>query len=392
MEVTELIEVLAALDDPVAAPIAEAAVTRLRRLAAIGLGYLSLDRETRTVSGGEGQRLKVVRHLGSSLTGLTYIFDEPSVGLHPRDVGRLTGLLRELRDRGNTVLVVEHDPDVIAVADHVIDMGPGAGADGGQVVFTGMVERLRAADTVTGRALRQVIPVKHRVREPSGWLTVTGADLHNLRNLTARFPLGALTCVTGVAGSGKSTLVRELVTRCPEAVVVDQSAITASRRSSPATYLGLMDPIRRLFAAANGVEAGLFSHNSTGSCPGCEGAGVIYTDLAFMDPVTTVCRLCHGTRYRPEVARHTLRGHTIVEMLALTAEQALGVLTEPPLHARLRALNDVGLSYLSLGQPLSSLSGGERQRVKLAGGCAAPESCTCWTSRPPACTAPTSPP
>ncbi|MFC9974590.1 ATP-binding cassette domain-containing protein [Spirillospora sp. NPDC127200] len=367
MEVTDLIDFLAAVDDPVGAPVAGAAITRLRRLVAVGLGYLSLDRETATVSGGEAQRLKVVRHLGSSLTGMTYIFDEPSVGMHPRDVGRLIDLLRQLRDKGNTVLVVEHDPDVIAVADHVVDLGPGAGAHGGRVVFQGTVERLREADTPTGRALRRGTRIKERFREPTGWLTVTGADLHNLKDVTARFPTGVLTAVTGVAGSGKSTLVSQVfAARHPEAVLVDQSAVRGSRRSSPATYLGVMDPLRRLFADATGADAGLFSFNSKGACPGCDGNGVIFTDLAFMDPVTTVCPACRGTRYRPEALEHRLRGRTIVDVLALTAEEALDFLPEPRVHAKLRTLNEVGLTYLTLGQPLSSLSGGERQRLKLA--------------------------
>ena len=367
LETGDLIAVLAEIDDPVAAPIAAAAIERLRRLEAIGLSYLTLDRPTATLSGGEAQRLKVVRHLGSSLTGMTYIFDEPSTGMHPRDIGRLIDLLRQLRDKGNTVLVVEHDPDVIQAADHVIDMGPGAGTRGGQVVFQGTVERLRASGTLTGRRLRRSAPVKAAVRRPSGWLTVADADLHNLDNVTARFPTGVLTAVTGVAGSGKSTLVSQVFTAAhPEAVVVDQSAIAASRRSSPATYLGLMDPLRRLFAKATGADPGLFSHNSTGACPGCDGNGVIYTDLAFMDPVTTVCRTCGGTRYRPEVLRYRLRGMTIVDVLALTAEEAVERLPEKPLQAKLRTLNEVGLGYLTLGRPLSTLSGGERQRIKLA--------------------------
>ncbi|GAA2593037.1 excinuclease ABC subunit UvrA [Actinomadura fulvescens] len=367
MEVSDLIEVLSGLDDPLARPIAGAAVTRLRRLEEIGLGYLSLDRETGTVSGGEGQRLKVVRHLGSSLTGMTYIFDEPSVGMHPRDVGRLNDLLKQLRDKGNTVLVVEHDPDVIEIADHIVDMGPGAGRHGGEVVFEGTPARLRRAGTLTGAALRRTRAVKDDVRAPSGRLTVAGADAHNLKNVTVDFPTGVLTSVTGVAGSGKSTLVsRGLVAAHPEAIVVDQSAIGASRRSSPATYLGVMDPIRRLFAQANGVDAGWFSFNSKGACPACDGNGVIFTDLAFMDPVTTTCEACGGSRYRPETLEYRLRGRTIVDVLRLTAEEAAEFFTEDNIAARLRTLNEVGLTYLTLGQPLSTLSGGERQRIKLA--------------------------
>ncbi|MFB4303578.1 ATP-binding cassette domain-containing protein [Actinomadura sp. NTSP31] len=372
LEIGDLIGVLEGITDPVAASVAGAAVTRLRRLAEIGLGYLSLDRETRTLSGGEAQRLKVVRHLGSSLTGMTYVFDEPSAGLHPRDLDRLVALLRRLRDKGNTVLVVEHDPAVIAAADHVVDMGPGAGARGGEVVFTGTAAGLAGAATPTGRSLRSVRPVKSAFREPSEWLAVTGANARNLDDVTVRFPAGALTVVTGVAGSGKTSLVmEEFAARHPHAVVVDQSAITASRRSSPATFLGAMDPLRRLFARANGVDVALFSHNSAGACPHCDGAGVVRTDLAFMDPVTVRCEACGGRRYRPEVLAHTLRGRSIADVLETPAEQALALFTgddaaERTITARLRALTDVGLGHMPLGRPLSSLSGGERQRVKLA--------------------------
>ncbi|GAA4144013.1 ATP-binding cassette domain-containing protein [Actinomadura keratinilytica] len=367
MEIGELIGVLEGIDDPVGAPIAQAAITRLRRLDAVGLGYLTLDRPTGTVSGGEGQRLKVVRHLGSSLTGMTYIFDEPSAGMHPADVGRLGRLLVQLRDKGNTVLVVEHDPGIIAIADHVIDMGPGAGDAGGHVVFQGTVAELRRADTLTGRHLRRRTPPRRHVRRPTGRLTVTGAATHNLRGVTVDVPTGVLTAVTGVAGSGKSTLIhRELVPRHPEAIVVDQSPIAASRRASPATYLGVMDHLRRLFAHATGADPGLFSHNAKGACPTCDGNGVIVTDLAFMDPVTTTCRACGGTRYRPEALQHTVRGRTIADVLDLTARQALQVFPERPVATRLRALTDVGLDYLRLGQPLTTLSGGERQRLKLA--------------------------
>ncbi|WP_433461324.1 ATP-binding cassette domain-containing protein [Spirillospora sp. CA-128828] len=381
MEIGDLIatlgELAAACPGPDAAEVADAAVTRLRRLEDIGLAYLTLDRETRTLSGGEAQRLKVVRHLGSALTGMTYIFDEPSAGMHPRDVDRLNALLLRLRDKGNTVLVVEHDPAVIAAADHVIDMGPGAGVHGGRVVFTGTTARLRDAATPTGRALRRAVPVKAGFREPLGWLTVTGARANNLKDVTARFPAGVLTAVTGVAGSGKSTLVvEEFAARHPGTVVVDQSAIAASRRSSPATFTGIMDPLRRLLARATGADAALFSHNSAGACPQCDGNGVIVTDLAFMDPVTTTCEACGGGRYRPEALTHTLRGRTVVDLLAMTAEEALAFFTGPDERAtgpaeraiavRLRALNEAGLGYLTLGRPLGSLSGGERQRLKLA--------------------------
>ncbi|MFB8348413.1 ATP-binding cassette domain-containing protein [Streptomyces niveus] len=371
MEVADLAEVLARIDDPVATPIAAAARARLDRLVGIGLGYLSLDRETTTLSGGEGQRLKMVRHLGSSLTGLTFIFDEPSVGLHPRDVGRLNDLLRRLRDRGNTVLVVEHDPDVVAIADHVVDMGPRAGADGGQVVFEGTVERLREAGTLTGRHLVSRTPMKERFRSPTGQLPVRGAALHNLKGIDVQFPAGVLTAVTGVAGSGKSTLVSEVFTAAhPDAIVIDQSAITASSRSTPASYIGVMDTVRKVYAKVNRVQPGLFSFNSSGACPECAGRGIIYTDLAFMDPVTTVCQVCEGRRFNDDVLAHKVGGRSIVDVLDMTAAQAIPFFEEfggdKLLLRKLRTLNDVGLTYLTLGQPLSSLSGGERQRIKLA--------------------------
>ncbi|MFJ5260240.1 ATP-binding cassette domain-containing protein [Streptomyces sp. NPDC088387] len=366
MQITDLVGVLREIDDPVARPVAAAAVGALERIDAIGLGYLSLDRETSTVSGGEGQRLKTVRHLGSSLTGMTYIFDEPSVGLHPRDVHRLGDLLLRLRDKGNTVLVVEHDPDVIALADHVVDMGPGAGTAGGTVVFEGTPAELARADTPTGRCLGRRTALKDTVREADGGLWVKGADRHNLRDVTVEFPTGVLTVVTGVAGSGKSTLVAQFTETHPDAVVVDQSSIGISGRSTPATYLGVMDPVRRLFARETGTEPGLFSFNSSGACPTCEGRGVIHTDLAFMDPVTTTCHDCEGRRFKDEVLRLTVAGRSVADVLEMTAEQALDVLTDPGVRRRLHALKDVGLTYLTLGQPMSTLSGGERQRIKLA--------------------------
>ncbi|MEV5101978.1 ATP-binding cassette domain-containing protein [Streptomyces massasporeus] len=366
MQVTDLIAVLKEIDDPVAGPVASAAVSALERIEAIGLGYLSLERETATLSGGEGQRLKTVRHLGSSLTGMTYIFDEPSVGLHPRDVGRLGDLLLRLRDKGNTVLVVEHDPDVIALADHVVDMGPGAGAGGGTVVFEGTPRELASSGTLTGRCLRTRTTVKDEVREPTGELWVKGADRHNLRDVTVRFPAGVLTAVTGVAGSGKSTLAGEFTAAHEEAVAVDQSSIGISGRSTPATYLGIMDTVRKVFARGTGAEAGLFSFNSHGACGTCEGRGVICTDLAFMDPVTTTCHDCEGRRFKEEVLRLTVRGRSVADVLEMTAEQALGFFDDPGVRRRLSALRDVGLTYLTLGQPLSTLSGGERQRIKLA--------------------------
>ncbi|MEU8752995.1 excinuclease ABC subunit UvrA [Streptomyces chartreusis] len=366
MQITDLITALADFDDPVAGPVARAAVTALERIDAIGLGYLSLDRETATLSGGEGQRLKTVRHLGSSLTGMTYIFDEPSVGLHPRDVGRLGDLLLRLRDKGNTVLVVEHDPDVIALADHVVDMGPRAGAGGGRVVFEGTPEELAASGTVTGRCLRRRTTLKEDVRPARGGLWVKGADRHNLRDVTVEFATGVLTVVTGVAGSGKSTLVREFTAAHADAVVVDQSSIGISGRSTPATYLGIMDTVRKIFARGTGADAGLFSFNSAGACGTCEGRGIILADLAFMDPVTTTCHDCEGRRFRDEVLRLTVDGNSIADVLAMTADEALAAFEDKGVRRRLRALRDVGLTYLTLGQPLSTLSGGERQRIKLA--------------------------
>ncbi|MFZ3566986.1 ATP-binding cassette domain-containing protein [Streptomyces sp. BH097] len=370
MEVSELIPVLRRIHGAVAGPIAEAAVTALERIEAIGLGYLSLDRETSTLSGGEGQRLKTVRHLGSSLTGMTYIFDEPSVGLHPRDVGRLNELLLRLRDKGNTVLVVEHDPDVIDVADHVVDMGPAGGADGGRVVFEGTPRALRRADTLTGRCLRRTGGVKEHPRTATGHVTVEGARVHNLKDVTVRVPTGVLTAVTGVAGSGKSSLVSGAFRAAhPEAVVVDQSSIGISGRSTPATYLGIMDTVRKVFARETGTEPGLFSFNSGGACERCEGRGVIFSDLAFMDPVTTVCEACGGRRFKEKVLGLTVRGRSVADVLDMTAAEALEYfagLDDKGVRRRLRALRDVGLTYLTLGQPLSTLSGGERQRIKLA--------------------------
>ncbi|GGW78876.1 ATP-binding cassette domain-containing protein [Streptomyces griseoloalbus] len=366
MQVTDLIAVLREIDDPVARPIARAAVAALERIETIGLGYLSLDRETTTLSGGEGQRLKTVRHLGSSLTGMTYIFDEPSVGLHPRDVHRLGELLLRLRDKGNTVLVVEHDPDVIALADHVVDMGPGAGTEGGRVVFEGTPHELASSGTLTGRCLGRRTAVKDTVREAVGELWVKGADRHNLRDVTVRFPAGVLTAVTGVAGSGKSTLVAEFTAAHGDAVVVDQSSIGISARSTPATYLGIMDTVRKVFARETGAEPGLFSFNSDGACETCEGRGIMYTDLAFMDPVTTTCPTCEGRRFKDEVLRLTVGGRSVADVLGMTAEQALDFFQDTGVRRRLRALRDVGLTYLTLGQPLSTLSGGERQRIKLA--------------------------
>ncbi|GAA3475330.1 excinuclease ABC subunit UvrA [Nonomuraea roseola] len=353
MEISDLAETLRGLGNAVAEPAIEA----LNRIEAIGLGYLSLDRATSSLSGGEAQRLKTVRQLGSSLSGLTYIFDEPSAGLHPRDVHMLGELLLELRDAGNTVIVVEHDRDIIAMADHVVDMGPGAGASGGEVVFEGTVARLSRSRTLTGRMLRRVTGLKPEPREPKGWLPIEGASLHNLKKVSVRVPLGVLTAVTGVAGSGKSTLMTYA-----EGIAIDQSAIGGSIRSTPATYLDLMDRIRRLFAQANGVDASLFSFNAAGACPACGGRGTITMDLAFMDPVTTVCDTCEGRRYSSEALSHRYEGRTIADVLAMTADEAHELFG----LEGLATLGELGLGYLTLGQPLTTLSGGERQRLKLA--------------------------
>jgi excinuclease UvrABC ATPase subunit len=367
LEVGDLIGVLEELEGP-AAGVAAEALEQLRRIRGIGLGYLALDRATASLSGGEAQRLKTVRHLGSSLTGLTYIFDEPSTGLHPADVRRLLTLLRALRDQGNTVLVVEHDRDVIAAADHVVDLGPGAGAQGGRVVFEGTPRALAAADTPTGAWLRRPSPLTGRGRTPTGWLAVTGARLHNLAGVDVDVPRGVLTVVTGVAGSGKSTLAaRVLPAQHPGTVVVDQAPIAAAPRASVATHLKIMDAVRRLFARANGVDAALFSANSAGACPACSGRGSVRTDLAFMDPVTTVCEACAGGRFGPQALGHRLRGLDIVQVGELSAEEGAAFFTEEAVAAPLRRLVEVGLGHLALGRTLDTLSGGERQRLRLAG-------------------------
>jgi excinuclease UvrABC ATPase subunit len=309
----------------------------------------------------------MIRHLGNSLTEMLYILDEPSVGLHARDVARLTNLLRKLRDKGNTVLVVEHDPDVIAIADHVVDMGPRAGAHGGAVVFAGSYAALKRADTLTGQFLQHHLPFKARVRRPTGHLTIADATLHNLKNVTVEIPTGVLTVVTGVAGSGKSTLINDVfLAQHPEAIAIDQSRVAANSRSAPATYTGIMDDIRQAFAKAHGVSASLFSFNSAGSCPNCNGLGVVYTDLAFMEGVSNTCEICEGKRFKAEVLAYTLRGKTISDVLDMTVEEALAYFTERKVRPVLQAMSDVGLGYLRLGQPLSTVSGGEGQRLKLA--------------------------
>ncbi|GAB3973544.1 excinuclease ABC subunit UvrA [Actinoallomurus acanthiterrae] len=367
LEVAELLEVIREVDAPAAQPVVAALVAHLERLVRIGLGYLTVDRPTATLSGGESQRVKLVRHLGSSLTGMAYIFDEPSVGLHPRDVADLLALLRTLRDNGNTVIVVEHDPDVIRAADHVIDLGPGPGRDGGQVLYEGDVAGLAHSGTVTGDHLDRPIRFKTRLRRPAGAVQIRGATRHNLRNVDVDVPLGVLTVVTGVAGSGKSTLVHGYLPHLrPDVVLVGQDAVHASRRSTPATYTGILDPIRGLFAAANGVSASLFSPNAEGGCPRCGGLGVIYTDLAFLEPMVSVCEVCDGRRFTDEALRHRYRGRTIGDVFALSAREAVELFSERRVRRVLEHLVDVGLGYLSLGQPLTTLSGGERQRLRLA--------------------------
>ncbi|WND33891.1 excinuclease ABC subunit UvrA [Streptomyces sp. BB1-1-1] len=371
MEIRDLAEWVRALDDPSVAPLLTALRDTLDSFVEIGLGYLSLDRPAGTLSGGEAQRVKMIRHLGSSLTDTTYVFDEPTIGLHPHDIQRMNDLLLRLRDKGNTVLVVEHKPETIAIADHVVDLGPGAGTAGGTVCFEGTVEGLRAGDTVTGRHLDDRAQLKETVREPTGTLEIRDATTHNLQGVDVDVPLGVLCVVTGVAGSGKSSLIHGSVPAGADVVSVDQSPIKGSRRSNPATYTGLLDPIRKAFAKANGVKPALFSANSEGACPTCNGAGVIYTDLAMMDGVATPCEDCEGKRFQPSVLEYRLGGRDISEVLAMSVAQAeeffgTGEARTPAAHKILDRLADVGLGYLTLGQPLTTLSGGERQRLKLA--------------------------
>ena len=371
MEIRDLAEWVRGLDEPSVAPLLEALRENLDSFAEIGLGYLSLDRASGTLSGGEAQRVKMVRQLGSSLTDVTYVFDEPTIGLHPHDIERMNDLLRQLRDKGNTVLVVEHKPEAIVIADHVVDLGPGAGSGGGEVVFEGTVKGLRRSGTVTGRHLDDRAALKGSVREPSGALEVRGAETNNLQGVDVDIPLGVLVAVTGVAGSGKSSLIHGSVSGREGVVSVDQAPIRGSRRSNPATYTGALDPIRKAFAKANGVKPGLFSANSDGACPSCNGAGVVYTDLAMMASVATPCEECGGKRFHAEVLKLKFGGVDISEVLAMSAGEAgeffgAGKGEVPAAHRVLERLTDVGLGYLSLGQPLTTLSGGERQRLKLA--------------------------
>ncbi len=371
MQISDLAEWVRGLDEPSAAPLLKSLGETLDSFVEIGLGYLSLDRPAGTLSGGEAQRTKLIRHLGSSLTDVTYVFDEPTIGLHPHDIARMNDLLLQLRDKGNTVLVVEHKPEAIAIADHVVDLGPRAGTEGGEIVFEGTVDELRSSGTLTGKHLDDRATVKPAVRASMGALEVRGADTHNLQGVDVDIPLGVLTVVTGVAGSGKSSLIGGSVANRDGVVSIDQGAIKGSRRSNPATYTGLLDPIRKAFAKANGVKPGLFSANSDGACPNCNGAGVVYSDLAMMAGVSTPCEVCEGKRFQAEVLDYTFGGKDIAEVLGMSVAQAeeffgTGDAKLPAAHKILARLADVGLGYVKIGQPLTTLSGGERQRLKLA--------------------------
>jgi len=369
MEFSTLRGELKKIDDERAVTLVKQLTDSLDRMIDIGLPYLSMNRESSSLSGGEAQRLKLVRYMGSSLCGMIYIFDEPSTGMHPRDVHRMTRLLKSLRDKGNTVLVVEHDKDIISIADEVIDIGPLAGKNGGQVLFQGTYEDLLISNTRTGNALKSEVKVKEKVRQPKGFLQVRGANIHNLKNVDIDIPTGILTVVTGVAGSGKSSLIRDVFAKqySDMAVLIDQSAITATGRSTVCTFLGFFDEIRKVFAKENEVDAGLFTFNGKGACPHCKGRGFITTELVFMDPVTTVCEYCNGSRYSEEALGYKYKGLTIEEVLSLSVEDALDFFKDNrKITKNLKALMEVGLPYISLGQPLSSFSGGERQRVKLA--------------------------
>jgi excinuclease UvrABC ATPase subunit len=371
MQISDVAEWVRGLDEPSVRPLLAGLQHLLDSFVGIGLGYLSLDRPAGTLSGGEAQRTKMIRHLGSSLTDVTYVFDEPTIGLHPHDIQRMNDLLLRLRDKGNTVLVVEHKPETILIADHVVDLGPRAGSAGGEIVFEGSVERLRTSDTLTGRHLGDRVALRRTGRTPTGALEIRGARQNNLQGVDVDVPTGVLTVVTGVAGSGKSSLIHGNLAGRDDVVVVDQGAIKGSRRSNPATYTGLLDPIRKAFAKANGVKPALFSANSEGACPTCNGAGVIYTELGVMATVESPCEDCEGKRFQPAVLEYTLGGKDIAEVLAMSVTEAeeffgAGEARTPAAHAVLDRLADVGLGYLTLGQPLTTLSGGERQRIKLA--------------------------
>ena len=371
MQLTDLAAWIRRLDKPSAAPLMRNLQHLLDSFVEIGLGYLSLERPSGTLSGGEAQRVKMIRHLGSSLTDVTYVFDEPTIGLHPHDIERMNTLLLSLRDKGNTVLVVEHKPETIAIADHVVDLGPGAGTKGGEICFEGTVADLRASDTLTGRHLDDRARLKDTTRTPTGALEIRGASTNNLKEVDVDIPLGVLTVLTGVAGSGKSSLIHGSMPADAGAISIDQTAIKGSRRSNPATYTGLLEPIRKAFAKATGTKPALFSANSEGACPACNGAGVIYTELGFMDTVATPCEECEGKRFQAAVLEYRWGGKNIADVLAMPVTEALeffgsGEARTPAAHAILARLNDVGLGYISLGQPLTTLSGGERQRLKLA--------------------------
>ncbi|HTF19490.1 MAG TPA: excinuclease ABC subunit UvrA [Chryseolinea sp.] len=367
LEITELIGILEAIHEPVAAPMLLTLKERLQHLVDIGLDYLSLDRETSTLSGGESQRIKMVKHLSSSLVDVMYIFDEPSVGLHPRDVHRLNDLLVKLKDKGNTVIVVEHDPDVIKVADHIVDVGPQAGSNGGMIMFEGTFDGLLKSGTLTGLHMKQASSIKKSFRGATGTLLVTNAKVNNLQGVSVNIPKGIMTVVTGVAGSGKSSLIHHaFLKQHTDVVVIDQSAVGTSSRSNPATYTGIMDDVRKAFASVNKVSASLFSFNSEGACQNCQGAGVVYTDLAFLDGIKVPCDICEGKRFKEEVLAYKLDGKSIADVLDLTVTEALEFFNQREIQKKLQALVDVGLNYLTLGQPLSTLSGGECQRIKLA--------------------------
>ena len=369
MEFLKLRDVLLDIKDTRAETIIENLIASLTRMIDIGLPYLSMNRESSTLSGGEAQRLKLVRHMGSSLTGLTYIFDEPSTGMHPRDVYRMTKLLRKLRDRGNSVLVVEHDKDVISIADEIIDVGPFAGKNGGQIMFQGSYEQLLCSHTLTGQAMREQVKIKEQPRIPLKYLPVTDASIHNLKHISIDIPLQVLTVVSGVAGSGKSSLIRDVFAKQykDRVVMIDQSPITATGRSTPATFLDFSNDIRKIMAVEHQIDVGMFSFNSKGGCPHCHGKGVVVTELVFMDPVTTKCEMCEGKRYSEEALSYRYRGKNISEIMELSVEEALKFFSDhSKIYRKLQTLSEVGLSYLSLGQPLSALSGGERQRIKLA--------------------------